>query len=144
IAGLATVLATWALARAWFGRAVGLLAAGLLATLLWHVILSRTGVRAVCAPLALALVLWLLWRTLAHGRLLDALLLGLALGLGLQTYLSTRLIPPLLVVLFLVEWARSRALLRTRGPLLLAAFFVAAVVFAPLGRYFLDHPDDFW
>ena len=45
----------------------------------------------------------------------DGLLLGLALGLGLQTYLSTRLIPPLLLILFLLEWWRNRDLLRTRG-----------------------------
>jgi hypothetical protein len=139
--GTATVAATWALARAWFGRWVGLLSAGVIATLVWHITFSRIGLRTICAPLALAIVLWLFWRTLIHGRLSDAILTGAALGLALQTYLSTRILPPLLLVFFLLEWRFNPSLLRARWKALIWASVVAALVFSPLGYYYFRHPD---
>lgn len=140
--GVLTIVGTWALLRAWFGRAVALLGAGLLATLFWHVVMSRLGLRVNASPFAMALALWLFWRMLRSGTSWDAVLCGLAVGLSQHTYIAARLLPPLLAALFAMEWWSNRSLLRERWKLLLLATVVALAVFAPLGIYLLRHPED--
>ena len=61
--GILTVALTYTTGRVLFNRRTGLLAAGLLAVSLWHLIASRNGYRAVIQPLIqlpviLASVLW--------------------------------------------------------------------------------------
>ncbi len=140
--GVLSVLATWLLLRAWFGRVVALIGAGILATLLWHVVMSRLGLRVNAAPFALALSLWLYWRALRDGKLRDALFAGAAIGFAQHTYIAARLLPPLLVLLFVVEWWSNRSLLARRWRVLAVAAMVSLAVFAPLGAYLVTHPSD--
>jgi hypothetical protein len=143
VVGIVTVLAVYGLARAWFGREVALVAALGLATAFWHVDLSRIGLRAIGAPLFETLTLWFLWRGFRSGRQRDFALGGLALSLGLYTYLSGRVVP--FVVVGIVVWEAIRNWSRLRRRLSgLALFVVVAVVAtAPLGRYFVQHPEYF-
>lgn len=149
VIGLLAVAATGAATRALWGpgaegRRVALFAAAGMAVLLPHVILSRYGFRAVSQSLMEALTVAALWCALRRGRWLLSLAAGLFLGLTGYTYLAARLFPiPLALAM---GWlllrtpapARQRYLLR-----LTVVLLVAGVVLAPLGLYFLRHPQAF-
>ena len=146
VAALIGVLAVGATAlcgRALFGRAVGLLGAGLLAASFWHTTISRMAYRADLVPLVAPLAVFLLWRAWERPTWLRATLAGLAWGVLAYTYVSVRLLPVALALFAVVELAAGP--LRTRARLASAALFVvvAGLVAAPLGVYFLRHPDDF-
>jgi len=149
VIGLLAVAATGAAARALWGpgaegRRIALFSAAGMAVLLPHVILSRYGFRAVSQSLMEALTVALLWRALRTGRWPLSLAAGLSLGLTGYTYLAARLFPiPLsLAMAWLLLRAPSPARRRHLFQLTLV-LFVAAAVFAPLGLYFLRHPDAF-
>ena len=89
--GTLTVLVTFFLGRRLFSTTAGLLAAGLLAVLPWHVHVSRDGFRAISLPLLAALAWWLLERARQRGRLVDSALAGLATGLVFYTYMAGRI-----------------------------------------------------
>ncbi|HID34097.1 MAG TPA: hypothetical protein EYP25_05920 [Anaerolineae bacterium] len=143
------------------------LAAGLFtATSYWHVHFSRFGIRGVFTTMMAALTMAALWRAInaieragaaARGGLdrrgaLWWAVAGLFMGLGAHFYTASRFIP-LFVGLFLAGWlilTWLHVLLRppvvhVRGVILgaLLLFGVSAVVFAPLGHYFLTHPGSF-
>lgn len=152
------------------GTLVPLLAAVFLSTSYWHIHFSRFGIRGVFTPLMAALAFAAFWRganrtadTVAAGRsvLRDGrswswfLLAGLFTGLGVHFYTASRLIPIFLGGFLLVQalfaWLLSRrgrpTVSSTHPPLLTRAFgpvvglyAVAALVFAPLGLYFLRTP----
>jgi hypothetical protein len=146
--GLLTLPGVYLLGRELFGRWVGLWAMLFTAVASWPVILSRVGLRFPFAPAATAWSLLFLLRGLRDGRRNDFLLLGVCLGIGLQGYTAFRAMP----LAVLVCWAlvflfqpSSLAVRRSslaRNALLTALITVA--VFIPLGRYSLEHPQDFW
>lgn len=170
LAGVGTALATYwlgreLLARTWLrGVLVPLVAALLLSTSYWHLHFSRFGIRGVFTPLMATLAYAAFWRganRVAAGRQpwFWFLFSGLFLGLGVHFYTASRLIPIFLAVFLVLQWPLATR--RDHGkpipvvepalagypPLLRAAFWplvglfgVAAVVFAPLGLYFLRTP----
>jgi hypothetical protein len=148
VVGLLTFPGVYLLGRELFGRWVGLWATLFTAVASWPVILSRIGLRFPFAPAVTAWSLLFLLRGLRFGRRNDFLLLGLSLGIGLQGYTAFRAMPLAVVVcwgLVLVFRPSSLALRPTsliRNALL--TVLVAVVVFIPLGRFALEHPDDFW
>lgn len=147
------------------GVLVPLVAALLLSTSYWHVHFSRFGIRGVFTPLMTTLAFAAFWRganRVAQGRQPWPwfLISGLFLGLGVHFYTASRLVPIFLALFLLLQWPLARkpargalqiplgmAVLEGYPPLLRAAFWpvmalfaVAAVVFAPLGLYFLRSP----
>src|SRR5579884_2673186 len=98
--GMLTIALTYRLFRAMFGWRLALLAAGVLAGSFWFVDLSRFGLRTTSLPPLLVATLYLLWRTLRRGRQRYAVLGGIALGLALYTYIASRLLPLLVVAIF--------------------------------------------
>jgi 4-amino-4-deoxy-L-arabinose transferase-like glycosyltransferase len=118
----------------------------------WHISLSRIGFRANLLPLLAAVTFALFWRAwrrlLADEKLpwLPLVLTGIALGVTLYTYTASRLMP-LLVIIVAVATALRPGLNRKQRLLPLTALVVigltSAVVFAPLGWYFVQHPDQF-
>ncbi|MBL7183422.1 MAG: glycosyltransferase family 39 protein [Anaerolineae bacterium] len=148
--GVLTVLITYQLTREMFAnqgvraaRWLALFSAALLATSYWHVTLSRYGFRAISQPLLQALTLWFLWRGLRRGSNGWLALSGLFCGATAYTYLASRVFPAILLLVFLSllifdKRSRKRRLSQ------IAVFAVsAAIVFAPLGFYFLTHPQAF-
>ncbi len=156
------------------------LAAGLLAFAFFHLVFSRFGFRVITQPLVQSLALGFLCRGLyriSDPELLsegdwrlqsrDFILAGFFTGLAAYTYLSARLFPFPLAVLWLAvfaavwRWRRGQGAghqthaLRVIGakpriplPSALAGYFLlfvlsAALTFAPLGLYFVRHPEDF-
>jgi hypothetical protein len=124
--------------------AVGLWTAAFGAVSGWHLVLSRLGLRIVLLPAATLLLLLFLLRAVREGRRRDWLLSGLVLGLSLHTYQSARFL--LLVVAIAVPLAAlgSRAARARSLRNLAACAFVAAAGAAPLARYAVEFPADFW
>ncbi|MBN1247292.1 MAG: hypothetical protein JXC32_06510, partial [Anaerolineae bacterium] len=147
--GVLTVAATFAATRALLrrhrgGPTIALIAAGWMAMAFPHVLLSRYGFRAISQPLLQALTVAALWRAMRSRRIGWSAAAGAFLGLTGYTYLAARLFPlPLALV---GSWLLARSTLPERQRLLrrfAVVVGVAAIVFAPLGGYFLRHPDAF-
>jgi len=128
------------------------LAALYLSTNFWHVHFSRFGIRGVFSTTLLALTAAALWRglNLHHWRWFA--LSGLFMGVGAHFYTASRFVP-LFIGLFMGAWLlfsllglcpseRINSVLHfcIGGTIL---FGTAALVFAPLGMYFLNHPGSF-
>ena len=147
--GVLTVAATFAATRALLGRrrggpAIALFAAGWMAVAFPHVLLSRYGFRAISQPLLQALTVAALWRGLRSRRVGWTVAGGVFLGLTGYTYLAARLFPLPLALTGGWLLARSKPPERRRTlRRFVLVLGVAAIVFAPLGFYFLRHPDAF-
>ncbi|HVA26317.1 MAG TPA: glycosyltransferase family 39 protein [Chloroflexota bacterium] len=133
--GMLTIALSCRLFAAMFGWRTGLLAASLLAVSFWFVDLSRFGLRTMSLPPLLVATLYLLWRTLRTGGWRYSALTGVALGLSLYTYIASRLLPLLVVSIWLAEWRTALKYWRQLALLVL----VSLAVFAPEGVYFWQH-----
>ena len=163
IVGILTVAATYLLVLRMFGSRAALLTCGWLTLSLWHVIFSRIGLRSISLPLFLAVGFYCLWRGMEGVRsqvearnasplpttinsprpaILFALG-GVVIGLSLYTYSTARFAPFVIVALALYLALLHRQLLRQVLPGLVLALVMSALVFLPLGSYFLNHPEDF-
>jgi len=158
LAGTLAVGTTYLLVREMFrpvipnrARWLAALTALGLATGYWQVHLTRMGLRHVLLPPIEALAFYFLWRGLNTGRRRAFVGAGLLLGASLYTYLSARFLPIFLLLFFAVEGVlreitgrRADALWRRHGRNLLLMALLAALVFAPLGYYFLtEEPGEF-
>ncbi|MBV8086868.1 MAG: glycosyltransferase family 39 protein [Chloroflexi bacterium] len=133
--GMLTVAMSYRLVRSMFGWRLALLTAGLAAFAFWTVAINRFGLRTNSLPPFLVATLYLLWRTLRTGRRSYAVYGGIALGLSLYTYISSRLLPVLVFLVWLAEWRLARQRWRELALMVL----VSLAVFAPEGLYFVQH-----
>ena len=136
---------------------IPLLSALYLATSYWHVHFSRFGIRGVFTPLCGALAFAAFWRAINQGETKAVrstyawfALSGFFLGLATHFYTASRFFPlfigGFLVAQLVIAYAArrsDRALLRRHLWGIVLLFAVAALVFAPLGLYFLQHPGSF-
>ncbi len=158
LAGIATIAALYALARALFrSRALALLAAFGLAILYWHVNFSRLGMEPILTPLMLTLAMGFLIRSLreplAHQRpgaavggrrsLVGFALAGVFLGATQYTYKAALFVPVLVAAWLGVETLADQTFWTRHGRGLVICALVAVLVFAPLGLYFAAHPGEF-
>lgn len=100
--------------------------------------------QAVTTPLVI-LTVWFFWRGLAGGRLRDFAIAGTAAGAAQYGDVSARLLP-LVCLLILGGWLAARERegwwwARWRGLLVMGG--CALLVYAPLARTFLTHPEWF-
>jgi hypothetical protein len=146
--GLLTLPGVYLLGRELSGRWVGLWAMLFTAVASWPVILSRVGLRFPFAPAATAWSLLFLLRGLRDGRRNDFLLLGVCLGIGLQGYTAFRAMPLAVLACWALVFLFQPSSLAVRRSALvrnaLLTVLITVVVFIPLGRYSLEHPQDFW
>jgi len=141
VVGLATIPTFYLLARQLFGLEASLMATTLLAVSRWHVIFSRITFEGILVPLFAVLTFYFLIKGLRSGWPLGFALAGLALGIGLNTYISFRVIPFVIIIFVLHRLVLQRGRADYRGLLI---FFVATLlVVGPLGVYFLKNPKDF-
>lgn len=141
--GVATVAGVFVLARELISPSVGCLAAFLLATSTWHIHFSRTGFRAILAPLlavwTVSLLLIALRRVHAAARWGGvAAGAGVVCGLGFYSYIGYRIMPVLLL-LVLFCYRRTTGVRRVAGVCVAATVVVAL----PIGVYFATHPEEF-
>jgi 4-amino-4-deoxy-L-arabinose transferase-like glycosyltransferase len=148
--GIATVASTYWLGLELFDEeeqatrhGIGLMAAALAAVNFWHIVISRYGFRAISQPLLQALMLLFLWRGLRRGEPWNLILAGLFCGATAYTYLSSRIVPIALLPWVIGMWIASRSQRHLVAGRILVFGLVAAVVFAPLGIFFLRNPETF-
>jgi len=141
------VLTCWGVYR--LGRALGrgpasLYGAALLAVSFWHVLLSRSGFRAVLLPCLLVHSAALLVEGLRGGGKWRLALGGALFGLGVHVYPSIRFAPLFLPAYLLAETRGGAAGDRHKavgGVLLFAG--AALAVAAPMLLHYLHHPEHF-
>jgi hypothetical protein len=143
LVGLAAILAAWWLGRELFGPWEGLLAAGFLALLRWHVGFSRFAVAQIFVTLVPALVLGLFFRSQRRESPRTAVLCGLALGIGLQLYYAVSALPVVLALTFLCGALCGTYRARVGAGLLALTLGVAACADAPVLQYAFQHRDEY-
>jgi hypothetical protein len=145
-AGLVGVALTLRAGKELFPKTqVGNLAGLALATLFWNLDLSRFGSQPILAATAAAGVIAALWCGVRRGNPWVYGLAGVSLAAGLWSYVLFRLFPlvPLAVGLaLLVIYPSARRPSLVRGGLI--AVGVALLLYAPLGLWFIQHPDWFF
>jgi hypothetical protein len=145
-----TIPFTFLLARTLFGTSFALLATAILAMSRWHLQVARVGLRFPFPPLFGAAIFYFLLKAIRDRRRNDFLLCGLALGLAQHTYTALRLAP--LAVLACVGVALAIDVWRRAPPARVhrlvvdtaLLFVIAGLVFVPLGRYAVEHPELFF
>ena len=145
--GALNVIPMYFLGKELLDRRLGLLAAFLTAISYWHVIISRIGLRISLAPLWTSITLYFLLRALRTGRRNDHLLTGLSLGLGLYGYTAFRMVPLLVVVVYVMKVVLDRGAgfnWRRFAGNFLVLVITSALVFLPLLRYMYDEPKTYW
>jgi hypothetical protein len=141
--GLLTLWGVYRLGRSLGMKRAGLFGAGLLAVSWWHLVLSRSGFRAVLLPCLLAHALALFAEALARGAPRRALAAGALFGLGVHVYPAIRF-APLILPLFLASlWRRApgeRGTLKRQAGWFAAAAFLAAL---PMLADYVRNPEHF-
>jgi len=118
----------------------------------WAVFVSRLALRAITLPLLEMLAFYFLWRGLFADQEGDSSILarrfayfalgGASLGAAMYTYLSSRFLP-FVPMLFFGYWLLRGQSRRGHWLGMLLFFACWGLVFAPLGVYYLNHPDVF-
>ncbi len=145
LAGLLTLPYVYLLGKEYAGRRVGLLAVIFTGIASWANIISRLGLRFPLYPLFVAPALFYLLRGLRRRSRNDFIWSGLALGIGLHGYTSFRIVPILIVVGFVLYLLHKQTGDDRRKALtgLVVISLVSLVIFIPLLRYAVNHPDMF-
>jgi 4-amino-4-deoxy-L-arabinose transferase-like glycosyltransferase len=133
---------------------IALIATFFLAMSFWHINFSRTAFRAIIAPFFLVWALFFLLRALHHCSnyskssryIINALISGFLFGLGFYSYIAYRIMPILVLVIWLIYWftakgPRSRKKIVGTGIWFLVTTFTVGF---PLVIYFFNNPHDFF
>lgn len=140
--GVGAVYAVYLWTKSWFGERVALLSAGMMAVNPWAVTITRDGFRASMTPLMVALTLWAYTLALRTKKTKWFVIGGVIMGMGMYTYLSFKLFPLALIVIwgFMELWRKHIVKpLRKQLAMSLVAF---AVILIPMGIYAAIHPGD--
>ena len=144
IAGILGIPSIYLLGRELFDRRVGLIAAGLLTTLVWHLTFSRVGFNSEWSVTLDALGLFFLVRALKTGSWTAGGLAGISLGLGLHMYYTSRLMVAIAGFALLALWlAQPRARFQTAWRVALAAIVAGVVTASPIVEFAALHPAEF-
>ncbi len=144
VAGAICVALLYILASRLFGWRAGLAASALLTVSVWNITISRLGMFTM-ATVALDLaVLTCLVLGLRSGRVGWYGLAGVLLGFALQIYFSARLLPIVIVLLFLHKLISERTRFLRGIRLGVPTFLIGMVLsFLPLGLFALQRPSAF-
>ena len=141
--GVLTCLGVYRLGKALDREGAGLYGAALLAASLWHVILSRSGFRAILLPLLMACSFAFLIEGVRAGRPGRCALSGVLFGLGVHVYPAVRFAPLILPPYLLSEPGLDRGAWRRRRSGLLLFLGAAFLVALPMLLDYLHHPEHF-
>ena len=149
--GFFTVVAAYFLTKRLFGKNVAYLAAFFMATSSFAVTISRTAFRANLAPFFVTMtVLFLvkLWQeTDPAKRYWPAAIAGISFALGFYSYISYRMMIPLLIafkiVLLIAYRGKIMQMFREYWKPKLVAGAAFLITIFPLAYYFITHPGSF-
>lgn len=143
--GLIPLPYVYKLGLEWGNRRLAWLATFLMGVAYWPNLIARMGLRFPLYPAFTAPALFHLFRGLRTGRRNDFIWSGVFLGIGLHGYSPFRVVPLLAVlVLAIYLWHEPNREKRYQALAFFGLLVLAAVlVFLPLGRYVLAHPDQF-
>lgn len=142
LAGLLTLPFIYLIGKELGGKWVGLAALFFAGVGYWPNVISRVALRYAFYPLFTAATLYYLIKGLRTRNRNDFLLAGLLLGVGLNGYSSTRFLPIVVCMIFLVYFFE----LKTKQErqqwvwMFLLVAVAAFFVFLPLFRYWLENP----
>ena len=142
LCGTLTCLGVFRLGRALGAARAGRYGAFLLGVSLWHVILSRSGFRAVLLPLLLTFGTALLIEGLRRASTPRLVTAGLCVGSCVHTYPASRVVPLLLACAAAAELGLDGARWRSAWRGLLTFVLVAAAIAAPMLLHYARHPED--
>lgn len=136
------VIAVYLWSSNWFGKRTGLIAAAIMATTPWAIIIGRDGFRAGMVALMVPLTVWLFTKAFQTEKLGWYIAAGVSLGAGFYTYIAFRLFPVAIVVAlaYMLIWRRKQLQQRGRG--LLISVVAMIIVLIPMGAYGIHHSDD--
>lgn len=145
ILGFLTLPFVYLLGKEIGGPRVGLLAFILTGIAYWPNVISRVGLRFPLYPLFAAPTLFYLIRGLRTRNRNDFILSGLFLGIGLHGYSAMRIVPFVIVAIFVLYWLhfQSKGTRREAALWLTILTFVSIFVFLPLLRYWMDNPAEY-
>lgn len=144
LAGVLTLLGTFAVGRSFFGIGAGLIAATFMTFAHWPLLMSRWGWNATWPPVVHAWAVFCLFTGARSRRVTDFALAGLLLGLGMYTYLSIRVVLLALAVTLAYQAVLARSYLRQHLGRLVLLSLVWAMAFAPLAVTYIKEPDLFF
>ena len=148
LVGILTIIAAYFLVKSLFNKEVALLTTFFLSTSSWYTTCSRTGFRAITAPLFLTLFflfsLLALKERGAWKKNIFSAFSGISLGLGFYTYPSFRMVSLILGVIFIAVLIKKRGLFLRYSKELLIIFILALLISLPLIFYFWHHPQYFF
>jgi 4-amino-4-deoxy-L-arabinose transferase-like glycosyltransferase len=108
VLGIATIPASYIAFRSMFDRTTALMAVAILAGLMWHLHLSRTGFMVTAQPLMQVLVLWVLFEGLRRRSAWLMLGAGILFGLGVYAYNAYLVFMPVPLIAIALTIARER------------------------------------
>ena len=149
--GVVSIISVFLLSKQLYGTKTGLLASFLMAVGTWHIVLSRTALRAIQTPLYTTITLYFITKTLTantkKAQLWNALFSGIFFSLGFYTYIAYRIMVVILgfilVLLLIVDWKQQYIWVKKYAQAFYVAIAAAFVTFIPLGYYFLKNPGAF-
>lgn len=142
IAGVLCVAVLLALLREHVSLPAAYAAATLFAFCHTHLYWSRAGIAQSMTTTAIAAVLWLTLRGLRSGRYATFCTAGVLLGLAQQFYEGARFFVPVIAVFFAVAALADPGLVRRRWRHALVMASASALVFAPIGFWYLEYPHE--
>ncbi len=145
ILGFLTLPFIYLLGKEIGGQRVALFALILAGIAYWPNVISRVGLRFPLYPLFAAPMLFFLLRGLRTRNRNDFLLSGIFLGLGLHGYSPFRIVPFIVIAVFVLYWIHPQSNTARRELLIWLALlgFTSLFVFLPLLRYWVEDPEKF-
>ncbi len=149
--GVLSVLGCYLVASRFYNRSVGLMASFFMAVGTWHIVLSRTALRAIQTPLFISFLFYFGARALQAKtkaeRYWCAAIAGIFLGGGLYTYIAFRVVPLIIIfvlaIVLLVDWRQKWAWVKEYWGAACTTFVVALVTTLPIDWYFITNPGSF-
>ncbi len=129
-----------------FNEKIALFSAFFLATSFWHINFSRIGFRAIMSPFFLIWAMFFLLKSLNQSKKIYALISGIFFGLGFYTYIAYRVMPILLLPIFVFYFKKFKNQNEIKNFYLIWIIFLVTtfLVALPIGLYYLKNPRDFF
>ena len=142
VAGGVTVWVLWRLLADLTSPTAALVGALLLSVNHVDLYWTRSGMLQSLTTLVATVVIWQTLRGVRSGRQRPFVLAGLALGAAQYLYEGARFLVPILVLFFAHQAVMVRGFLRRCWTHVAHMAIVSALVFAPIGMWYWQHPDE--